>query len=150
MINNDLKKWIDFNSWANECWIQFIATEFTIEKYLLLQMSHILLGEQAWLQRMNGKPPDKEIWKTLTIPQLWEFHNHHKQELLTILNGDIQKIISYQRFSGEIHKSSISDILSHLVLHAVHHRGQMAARVSDMNIKVINTDFIEYCRKHNV
>jgi uncharacterized damage-inducible protein DinB len=149
MIMNDLKKLIDFNSWANEKWIQFIANELPDEKYLLSQMSHILLGEQAWLQRINGIPPDKEIWISLPIPRLWEFHNRHKKEFSAILNSDIQKIINYQRFSGEKHSSSICDILYHLVLHAVHHRGQMAAKVSETNSKVINTDYIEYCRIHN-
>src|SRR5438034_8234349 len=59
----ELHKLIAHTLWANEEWITFIDASFPADEYLLTRMSHILLGEQAWFQRILGKEPDRKIWQ---------------------------------------------------------------------------------------
>ena len=144
----DLVKLTDYSIWANELWIGFVENNFPGNEYLLKRMGHILLGEQAWFQRIAGEEPDKDIWKLMTIPELKEIHRIHRDVYNRLLNGSSQSLertLSYQRFTGEKYQSPVSQILLHLSMHGAHHRGQMATYVSAKGVVPINTDFVQFC-----
>ena len=108
-------------------------------------MSHILLGEQAWFQRIAGEEPDREIWKTLHVPELRAMHDKHSGIYENVLR-ETNRVIAYRRFTGEAYQSPVADIFLHLILHGTHHRGQMATYASSKGVKPIVTDFIQFCR----
>ena len=141
----DLAKLTDHCIWANELWIGFISENCPADEYLLTRMSHILLGEQAWFDRISGKEPNRNIWTAITIPSLQEEQQKHRSVYQNLVAGNIDRVIAYKRFTGEEYQSSIADILLHLTLHGAHHRGQMATHVSGRGMKPINADFIQYC-----
>ena len=140
-----LSKLVRHCTWANEAWIDFIASTVPTDEYLLQRMSHILLGEQAWFQRLDGSDPDRNIWNVMAIPQLRDKQKEHERVYAESLNGDLGRVIKYTRFTGEPYQSPVSDILLHLTLHGTHHRGQMAINVSGKGLKPVNTDFIQFC-----
>ena len=140
-----LSRLVRHSNWANEAWIDFIAGNCPTDEYLLQRMSHILLGEQAWFQRLDGKDPDRDIWNVMTIPQLRHKHKEHQSIYTQSLSGDLGRIVEYTRFTGERYQSPVSDILLHLTLHAAHHRGQMAVSASGKGFAPVNTDFIQFC-----
>jgi uncharacterized damage-inducible protein DinB len=141
----DLSKLIRHCNWANEAWIDFIGRKCPTDEYLLQRMSHILLGEQAWFQRLDGADPDPSLWNLMTIPQLRDKQKEHQQIYARVLNGDLNRVVGYTRFTGERYQSPVADILVHLALHGTHHRGQMAINASGKGLKPINTDFIQFC-----
>jgi len=145
-----LSRVIDHCVWANGQWITFLGDVFPEDEFGLLRMSHILLGERAWFQRITGKEPGREIWRRLTIPQLHELHAKHKAVYSELLAGNLDRVIAYKRFTGEEYQSPISDILLHLTLHGAHHRGQIGTYVSKAGKPPINTDFIQYCLLHGI
>jgi uncharacterized damage-inducible protein DinB len=140
-----LEKLIDHCLWANEAWIAFIAEHAASDEYARTRMSHILLGEQAWFQRIAGEVPDREIWKTLDPPTLREMHARHRDRYRQLLGGDLERVVAYTRFTGERYQSPIADILLHLVTHGAHHRGQLATHMSGTGLKPIVTDFVQFC-----
>jgi uncharacterized damage-inducible protein DinB len=131
--------------WANESWIAFISEKFPSNNYLLQRMSHILLGEQVWFQRIRGEVLNREIWRTMDLPQLKTELDRNRDSYHELLSHTPDRVIAYQRFTGEKYQSPVSDILLHLVLHGTHHRGQMATHVSTFGSTPINTDFIQFC-----
>ena len=145
-----LRKLVDHNVWANGEWITFVDANFPSDDFLVTRLSHILLGEQAWFQRILGQDPDRNIWRTVTIPQLRELHAKHKMLYTEVLAGDLDRMIAYRRFTGEEYQSPISDILLHLTLHGAHHRGQIATHTSKQGKPPINTDYIQYCLLHGM
>ena len=142
-----LVKLTEYSVWANELWIGFIEKNFIDDAYLLKRMGHILLGEQAWFQRISGKEPDRNIWKVMSIQQLREMHRVHRDIYRNLLsdNKSLESFLAYKRLTGEEYQSPVSDILLHLSTHGVHHRGQMATYVSAKGAAPINTDFIQFC-----
>jgi uncharacterized damage-inducible protein DinB len=136
--------------WANGEWIRFVDENFPSDEYLLTRLSHILLGEQAWFQRIVGEELDRDIWRMMTIPQLRELHAKHAAFYRELLAGNLERVIAFKRFTGEEYQSGVSDILLHLTLHGAHHRGQIATYVSKQGKPPINTDFIQYCLLHGV
>jgi uncharacterized damage-inducible protein DinB len=147
---SELPKLLHHSFWANEAWIRFVSETCPSDGYLVTRMSHILHGERAWLQRVNGEQPDRDIWTPMPVPRLLEVHHEHRGVITRLLGEDLGRIVSYRRFTGEAHQSPVSDILLHLVLHGGHHRGQMATHVSAKGLRPINTDFIQFCLIHGI
>ena len=141
---SDLPKLLHYSSWANEAWIRFVSASCPNDEYLVTRLSHILHGERAWLQRVAGEEPDRDIWSPMTIPRLLEVHGDHRKAIAGLLGEDLGRIVSYRRFTGEVYQSPVRDILLHLVSHGGHHRGQMATHASGLGLRPINTDFIQF------
>jgi len=140
-----LSKLIDHCVWANENWIRFIDDSFASDEFLMKRMAHILLGERAWFERLSGEEPDRKIWEMMSASELRETHRQHRRIYDDLLSGDVERVVSYARFTGEQYQSPVSDILLHLTLHGAHHRGQMATYLSSKGTKPINTDFVQFC-----
>jgi uncharacterized damage-inducible protein DinB len=130
--------------WANRAWLEFIAGTPSSDEWLWQRLSHILLGERAWFQRIHGDAPDRQIWTRLPHPELERLADAHDRLYAECLAGDLARVIAFQRFTGEKGQLPIADILTHLVLHGAHHRGQMATHASALGLTPINTDFVRY------
>jgi uncharacterized damage-inducible protein DinB len=140
-----LRKAIMHCVWANSCWIDFIASAEDADEYIAKRISHVLLGEQAWFQRLAGEEPDRDIWRTMEVEQMKEMHRKHARTYERLLGDNLDRTIDYVRFSGEEYRSSVSEILLHLVTHGAHHRGQIAAHLGAMGRRPPNTDFVQFC-----
>ena len=140
-----IKRLTDYSCWANEAWINFIEKVGASDEFLLKRMSHILLGEDAWLRRMAGIVPEANVWTVLTFEQMRERLAQHCDVYESLLRGDLSRVVDYTRFTGEKYRSPISDILVHLSHHGAHHRAQMATHISAQGVTPINTDFIQFC-----
>ena len=147
---NQLPKLVAHCTWANQAWLQFIVDKAAADDWLLRRLSHIMLGERAWFQRIHGQEPGRDIWALLSVLQLEQLSAEHERIFAELLDGELARVVSFQRFTGERYQSPVGDILLHLALHGAHHRGQMATHSSTIGIAPINTDFIEYCRIHNL
>jgi uncharacterized damage-inducible protein DinB len=140
-----LSKAVQHCVWANGCWIDFVASTNASDHYVVTRISHILLGEQAWFQRIAGEPLDHDIWRAMTVDQLRAMHRRHEEIYNALLQSDLDRIIGYQRFTGEKYQSSISDIVLHLATHGAHHRGQLAAHIGARGERPPKTDFVQFC-----
>ena len=144
-MTKPLHKLIQHCVWANARWIDFVTTSGESNEYVVKRISHILLGEQAWFQRLSGEAPDRDIWRAMTIGQLREMQTRHESIYDALLKDDLNREVRYQRFTGEKYRSSVSDILLHLITHGAHHRGQVAAHVAANAVQPPNTDFVKFC-----
>jgi uncharacterized damage-inducible protein DinB len=140
-----LRKLVDHCVWANRAWLQHLVEAGAPDEWLTRRLSHILLGERAWFQRIDGEAPGRDIWTQLPIPDLEEMSERHEKTFARLLSGDVARPVPFVRFTGERGTSSVEDILLHLTLHGAHHRGQMATYCSANGLTPINTDFIQYC-----
>ncbi|GAA5521256.1 hypothetical protein LQ318_05880 [Aliifodinibius salicampi] len=139
-----LNKQVHHCIWANEIWIEFLSDEGSNDQYLAKMMSHILLSEQAWFQRIFGQEIGQNIWQILPSEQLTDLQEEHRKIYYQLLEQDIDRVISFQRFSGDSGSSSIGDILLHLCTHGQHHRGQMSEYTSKREMDIADTDYISY------
>jgi len=130
--------------WANAKWIALLGGCPAPPAELLRIMSHVLLGEQAWFQRLAEDTPDRDIWRTLSPGALLDMHAQHARRYRALLDADLDRIVEFVRFTGEHGRSSVRDILVHLALHGAHHRGQLAARATAYGLSFPNTDLIAF------
>ena len=130
--------------WANESWIGFLD-ERASYPYAITRMSHILLGERAWFQRIAGAEPDRQVWQALTVEELRALQRRHEATYHDLLEGGLERVVPFTRFTGEQYQLPVADILVHLATHGAHHRGQIAAYVSSVGLRPVNTDFVQFC-----
>jgi len=140
-----VKRLTEYSCWANAVWIDFIEKVGPSDEFLLKRMSHILLGEDAWFQRMAHVAVERNVWSILTFEQMRERLAQHRDVYDSLLRSDLSRVVEYVRFTGERYASPISDILVHLSHHGAHHRAQMATHLSAQGVTPINTDFIQFC-----
>lgn len=56
---------------------------------------------------------------------------------------DIDDTLKYTNFKGEVHNKRLGDLILHVFLHQVHHRGQVTTLLSQENIDFGDTDLPE-------
>jgi uncharacterized damage-inducible protein DinB len=70
--------------------------------------------------------------------------------LSAIGEEDLTRKIQYTNSKGESYLNEVQDILMHVVMHSVYHRGQIASDVRSMGFQPAYTDFIHAVRHHFV
>jgi len=140
-----VKRLTEYSCWANAAWIDFIEKVGPADEFLVTRMTHILLGEEAWFQRIAGAAVDPTLWSVVRFDEMRERLARHRDTYESLLRTDLSRVVDYVRFTGEKYRSPVADVLVHLSHHGAHHRGQMATHISARGMKPINTDFIQFC-----
>jgi uncharacterized damage-inducible protein DinB len=58
---------------------------------------------------------------------------------------DLARAIEFSIGSGPTHSITLGDLMYHSVIHAVHHRGQVALILRELGYTPGNFDFLIYC-----
>ena len=131
-------------------------------KSILGTLNHILVGDIVWLKRFAVYPSAREALiyvNNLKKPEslddilfkdLSEL-NAQREALDEIIvkwvkqlsDDDINECISYSNMAGMHFKKPLVNLIYHLFLHQVHHRGQVTTLLSQLGIDFGETDIIE-------
>jgi uncharacterized damage-inducible protein DinB len=144
---NHLQRLVKYTNWANQLWLEFVLEKAPTDEYLTRMMSHILLAENIWFQRIYGEELDSEVFRTREKDELLGLAERNPRRYAEILTSDLERIVAYRKLNGEAMESRVSDILMHLVTHGNHHRGQMATYASKEKLGAPTTDYINYTRQ---
>ena len=113
-------------------------------------LSHVVAAELLWLARLENRKPPLAVWPALTLAQCADHLKalpHKWQDLFADLApDDLASAIDYVNSKGESFRSTIGDVLMHVVLHSAYHRGQIAADVRANGRDPAYTDFIHCVR----
>jgi uncharacterized damage-inducible protein DinB len=141
------QKLFEHEHWANvkilETFLE--AKETTDRTYEII--SHMAAAQTIWIGRINGKLADVKVWSIYEKEALrGVFDENYKALTQIIEREDFDRVISYTNSLGAHHDSTISDILTHMALHASYHRGQIILLVKGQVEKLPATDYIFYYR----
>jgi uncharacterized damage-inducible protein DinB len=113
-------------------------------------MAHIIGAEHLWLARLHQRPPEVAVWPELDLDacatQLTELAGEWMECLASLDEDGLRDGVAYRNSKGEFWTSTVGDILTHVVLHASYHRGQIAAAVRQAGGEPAYTDFIHAVR----
>ena len=143
---NTLKGLVAHANWANRLWLEIVASRANNDEYLRRLISHIYLAEQAWFQRIFAEEVRPDVFSTLECDELRQMADRHAGRYAEVLATDLSRVIAYRRFNGDPYESSVLDILNHVITHGAHHRGQMAAYASRVEIAPPDTSYISFAR----
>lgn len=149
-LADSMRRQFNYNAWANGEVLATFRKGGGDERSLQL-MSHILAAERLWLERLKEQPQSLPVWpktdlswcegEAAELSRLW----HEYLDLITA--GDVSLSISYKNSKGEAWSSTISDILTHVLMHSAYHRGQIASHMRENGQTPAYTDYIHAARQ---
>lgn len=141
-------KLFEYNLWANNAFSEVLrANQFQNSKILKL-ISHMANAQSIWLSRIKKETSSIGVWDEHTLKEALELLANSSQDWLDfIYSGDMdQETIGYKNSKGNEFESRLGDILTHVVNHGTHHRGQIAHMLREEDIDPPASDFIFYVR----
>ncbi|MGF7048321.1 putative damage-inducible protein DinB [Paenibacillus sp. DS2015] len=146
-----IHKMYEHLNWANQRILETLQNVEDENQQTKNLFAHILYAEQVWITRLEGADSSQlPIWLEGDIAVCARLIKQNEEKFKTLLseitNTDLDHLKSYTNSKGLEFKSSIRDILTHVVLHGQYHRGQINSRLRIDGIEPINLDFITFVR----
>ena len=146
-----LRKEFVYNAWANRAVLETIRAAGGENARSLQLMSHILAAERVWLERLRQVPQSVPVWPESDLArceaEAAELERNWHEYLDLATAGDLLQTVSYKNTKGELWASAILDVLTHVILHSAHHRGQIASHMRSIGQTPAYTDFIHAVRQ---
>jgi uncharacterized damage-inducible protein DinB len=146
-----LRRQFAYDAWANQEVVKAIRRAGGDNARSLQLMSHILAAERVWFDRLKQQPQRAPVWPESNLPQCESEAESLERIWLEYLNtlsdADIGNTVSYKNTKGENWKSTVFDILSHVVMHSAYHRGQIASHMRASGQTPAYTDYIHAIRQ---
>jgi uncharacterized damage-inducible protein DinB len=144
-----LRQLFSYDKWAIRQSLSSFENESNAKAHLML--SHILAAEKIWLLRLKGDDSSSiATFQELSLDECVklsdELHQNYEKLLDSLTKKDLESLITYKNTKGIEFQTPIKDILFHIGLHSVYHRGQIALLVRENGGKAVNTDYITFTR----
>lgn len=143
-----LDRLIDHMCWADRRTAAALATVPAPDADLLGRWAHLLGAEANWLARIAGTTPAVAIWPTLTLAESGAVmaRNHEGYRAL-LAAGGLDRVVDYANSRGDTFRNPVAEILHHVTMHGMYHRGQVMQGVRAQGGAPEGTDFITYLRE---
>ena len=139
------RRLFDYNDWANREVTNSLKAGPEPPATSVSILGHIVAAEWLWIGRLKHDQTAVIVWPQLALDQcevqfsdlarLW-------REYLNELTIDkLIETVSYRTGAGEEFTNNVGDILSHVIMHGVYHRGQIAR---DMRVAGLEPPFTDY------
>lgn len=145
-----LTRLLDHLIWADVRTADALATLPVPDQELVRLYAHVLGAEAIWLARIAGRETTTLVWPTLSLEECRQLAatNHAEFVALQALldEGGAERVVSYANTRGERFDNTVNEILHHVCLHGMYHRGQVMLGVRQEDGTPLSTDFIVFAR----
>jgi len=145
-----LTKLVAHLAWADDRVLAALRSATAPDPSCLALFAHVLAAEHVWLARLKGDAPQHPVWPTLTLEACAGLVQANQRELTTYIGrlsaAELPRGITYTNSAGQQFTSSIEDILLHVSLHGMYHRGQIAWALRRGGGVPMPTDYIAFVR----
>ena len=129
-----IQRLFSYDRWAIDRILDsFKSAPATNQKALNL-LAHLLLAEKIWLLRLKGedtskinKSPESSVSECESLAS--DLRVAYAEFLGSLDQDDLPSLINYKNFAGAEFHTPLQEILMHVALHGVYHRGQIALAV---------------------
>ncbi|THF62130.1 DinB family protein [Pseudothauera rhizosphaerae] len=115
-------------------------------------VDHLLVVLRLWAAQLRGESPAVDFhrigeprWTELKHGLQHELR-HFRHWLAQRQQAEFDGMVRYTRSGGEVHHATLADILTHLMNHFTHHRGQISAVATRLGAPAAEMDFIYFVR----
>lgn len=112
--------------------------------------AHVLGAELVWLARLEGSAADTAVWPEATPGHLAPLARSCRERYASLLAGldeaGAAREVRYVNSAGRAFTSRVDDILLHVALHGVNHRGQVSLLLRQAGLEPVPTDYIAWVR----
>jgi uncharacterized damage-inducible protein DinB len=153
------KRLLEYDAWAD---LETVRSFASIAATVLEQaqqdsprpiqklIAHIIGAKWTWLARTLGEQPPMAIWPDVPAQDLDRALADVQAAWRTYLDSqsenELSRVVTYANSRGEEYSNTVSDIVTQVVVHSEHHRGQIAQTVRALGGQPALTDYIQYAR----
>jgi uncharacterized damage-inducible protein DinB len=109
-------------------------------------MAHVLAARRLWLDRLEGRGPTAPVWPDWDLEEVVQELERCEATwtawLAPLAPVGLERSIEYVNSRGQAFTSRVEDVLTHVVLHGAHHRGQAASALREAGVEAPPIDFI--------
>lgn len=155
----ELQTLYDYSYWANkrlfavinqlapEQFTQNVAGSYGSIRNTLV---HVMSAEWGWLDRCGGHPRGPKLnpddFPTVeSVTSTWnKVEGWVREFLATLKDEDLNRMVEFSFNPPHQHSLSVGNLLQHSIIHAVHHRGQVAMLLRMLGYTPGNIDIMIY------
>jgi uncharacterized damage-inducible protein DinB len=142
-----LIRFLSYNDDANCRVIEAIQAAGSHSERVGQIFSHVLNAHRVWNTRIGGVSPSGGVWEVHPVEQWSRLNADNFGRSVEILESTpTAQVIDYKDIAGNPHRSTVDEIVTHIVNHSTYHRGQLAILLGQEDKKPPATDFIVYAR----
>ncbi len=146
-----LRRLFSYDDWANREALGSLEKADPPPPRSLRYLSHIVGAERLWLARLERERKAMAVWPALTLEQcrsqIHELSGLWQEYLRGLDSSGLSESVAYFNSKGESWTNTVEDILMHVAMHSVYHRGQIAADMRSSGHEPAHTDFIHGVRQ---
>jgi len=147
---NHLQKLVTHLGWADALVLESLRKAQPLDPRAFEIYRHILGAEEVWLARLEGRKPSLAVWPELSLDECVTAAKKNLEGLqryaAALTLADLPRGLTYVNSAGNQFTSSVEDILLHLCLHGVYHRGQVSLALRLSGAEPAPTDYIAFAR----
>ena len=145
-----LERLFVYNDWANRKVLTAVKASGNAEA--AKRLAHILVTEREYYERLHGKDSTGfNFWPDIEpeemSPYLMENAESYERLLGQFEDEGLGQQVTYYTSEGERVKNSFREILTHVLLHSMSHRGQVIKLLREGGFEPPVIDYIIYCRE---
>ena len=145
-----LRKLYTYNDWANRRLITALKNSPSEKGQKLL--AHVLITEAEYFQRLHGKDSTGfDFWQERSLEDLSKLAHENAENYERLLkkfdDEGLGQIARYFTSEGEAVENTFREVLTHVLLHSMNHRGQVNTAIRESGFTPPSTDYIIYCRE---
>jgi uncharacterized damage-inducible protein DinB len=146
-----ISRLFSYDDWANREVLSSLRAADAPPARSVDLLAHIVSAERLWLQRLVAQQQTLPVWPTFALnqceSQIDQLADLWKNYLASLGEAGLVDSINYKNSKGENFTSQKQDVLLHVVMHSVYHRGQIAADMRAAGFTPPYTDFIHAVRQ---
>ncbi|HLJ49674.1 MAG TPA: DinB family protein [Bryobacteraceae bacterium] len=125
------------------------------ERHLLGTLAHIFAADRVWYGRITDNvparfiDPDSDVRLSVLQEDWPKLHDRWKEWAATLTDEAVEAKLTYRDLKGNVHEEPIWQIVTHVVNHGTHHRGQVSGMLRAMGHAPPVLDLIAYYRSCN-
>jgi uncharacterized damage-inducible protein DinB len=139
-----------YDEWANGETLASLEAVANPPERALQIFAHIVGAELLWHARLTRRKTP-QVWPRWTLSEcrtrLDELSGLWRSYLGDLTDERLRDTVAYVNSKGEPWMSAVEDILTHVVLHSAHHRGQIASGLREAGHTPAYTDYIHAVRQ---
>jgi uncharacterized damage-inducible protein DinB len=150
MLIREIERLFAYDDWGNREALASLRAASPAPPRARKFLAHIVAAELLWLVRLKQETRQVTVWPDLSLEecerQIEDLAAGWRDYLARLTPTRLEGSVSYTNTKGEHWTSRVADILLHVVMHSVYHRGQIATEVRAGGYTPAYTDFIQAVR----
>ncbi|MDX1438925.1 MAG: DinB family protein [Rubricoccaceae bacterium] len=145
---NSFGKRFDYHFWASTQFVDLLTDDESLD-YARSLLAHAFVADWLWLKRLQGRgTTEVELFPEARLSELQHHLQTNRANYSTFLtSADLNETVTYFSTAGEAYSDSVEDILNHVLLHGMYHRGQVAIVMRQSGTTPPSTDYIRWIRE---